>query len=541
MKKKFKLAVTFTIILVILLAVAWGYILTCTISNRKEISYNVENMKDDLKVISNAPHSNLIHKENLQQVREYIVEELKSCDVKTKIYTYDNVPTHKETNVQLNNIYGQIDGKNGEKGSYILLVSHYDSASSNPQYKEGYSYGAADAGYGVATILETVRKISEKKDSMINGIKILITDGEELRLIGSKNAVENNPEIFENVSYVINLEARGTSGASVLCELNGDNRKVLELYKKGSCQITNSFVTGLYGGSDRSDFYNIAKLNIPGINLISLDKVENYHTQNDSFSNICEETLKHTVTQVLPITEEFVSNEKYSKISYFRGSDESQFLNIFPGKIMDISSKWIYAIGAAITIITIAITIKNRKIILEVVKIIGTRMGLLLVVFIGTLAVSFVLALITDTTFILAHMGKIPGDDIIVIAIPVVFFIFMLFSKFQNKYNENTVVVADIILSNIVLIILTLVFTGAAYLIIIPLALLIIVYFINLKFAEYTAIKYLYIIPAIAGIFIAVPIMFYFQIAFSIAALALNCGIALGLYYTCQKLVKLEK
>ena len=57
-------------------------------------------------------------------------------------------------------IYAEIKGKND---SYIMLVTHYDSSHAKKERyaeKDG-SLGAADAGYGLSTILETIRAIKE--------------------------------------------------------------------------------------------------------------------------------------------------------------------------------------------------------------------------------------------------------------------------------------------------------------------------------------------------------------------------------------------
>ena len=61
----------------------------------------------------------------------------------------------------------------------MLLLTHYDS---NPHS----SLGASDAGSGVVTILEGIRAFLAKNTPPKNDIIILISDAEELGLLGAK-------------------------------------------------------------------------------------------------------------------------------------------------------------------------------------------------------------------------------------------------------------------------------------------------------------------------------------------------------------------
>ena len=146
------------ILAVCILSILLGYI-TMYYPNSKDNSTNFSytRAKEDLKVITKEPHSTMFHQEALKDVRQYIVKELETLNINPKIFSYKDVKNEKGQVTDLNNIYGKIDGKNGEEGSYILLVAHYDSAGTNPQSEDGYSYGASDDGYGVAAILEILR------------------------------------------------------------------------------------------------------------------------------------------------------------------------------------------------------------------------------------------------------------------------------------------------------------------------------------------------------------------------------------------------
>jgi acetylornithine deacetylase/succinyl-diaminopimelate desuccinylase-like protein len=63
----------------------------------------------------------------------------------------------------------------------VVLVSHYDST--------GNGHGAVDDGFGLATILEVARAVKAGPTPRDN-IVLLMTDGEEPGLLGSRAAVD---------------------------------------------------------------------------------------------------------------------------------------------------------------------------------------------------------------------------------------------------------------------------------------------------------------------------------------------------------------
>src|SRR5262249_30100404 len=115
------------------------------------------------------------------------------------------------------------NGKGNDKGKgngkAVMISAHYDSVASGP--------GASDDGVGVATLLEVARALANEKPSS-NPILFLLTDGEEAGLLGASAFVAERPSTA-SVGAVINVDARGTSGASILFETSDDNGWLIEL------------------------------------------------------------------------------------------------------------------------------------------------------------------------------------------------------------------------------------------------------------------------------------------------------------------------
>jgi len=73
------------------------------------------------------------------------------------------------------NIIARLKGKGD--GKAILVIGHYDTVPSSP--------GAADNGYSVAAMLETLRRL-RAGGPLDNDVITLFSDGEELGLLGAR-------------------------------------------------------------------------------------------------------------------------------------------------------------------------------------------------------------------------------------------------------------------------------------------------------------------------------------------------------------------
>ena len=50
-------------------------------------------------------------------------------------------------------------------------------------------------------------------------------------LLGAKEEMNNNFSLYDNVEYVVNIEARGIKGPALMFETSSNNKKVIDLYK----------------------------------------------------------------------------------------------------------------------------------------------------------------------------------------------------------------------------------------------------------------------------------------------------------------------
>jgi acetylornithine deacetylase/succinyl-diaminopimelate desuccinylase-like protein len=105
-------------------------------------------------------------------------------------------------------------------GREVLLVAHTDSVPRGP--------GAADDGSGVAVILETLRALKARHLSGNRPVAALFTDGEEKGLLGAA-AYVRDPAAKARTGAVVNVEARGNRGASLLFQTSPGDAALIDL------------------------------------------------------------------------------------------------------------------------------------------------------------------------------------------------------------------------------------------------------------------------------------------------------------------------
>lgn len=295
--------------------------------------FSAERVVNDIEVISQEHHS-VAHPEERARVREYLVERLEGLGADTvQIFRYDSLvgPQNKHV-VYTFDAYDVLAEfpplQASQDTTYMMFVAHYDSRYSQPVLKDTvWSYGAADDGYGVGVTLETVSQALKFRDQWKQGIKVLFTDAEEVGMMGMKAIWENDRQVFDNVGFMINIEARGPWGPALLFEACPGNEKVMELYDDAAkYPYTYSLTTVVYSFMPNFTDFTIVKDSIPGLNFSTIADVNHYHTDLDNFSNVSAKSIQHYGAQILPITKTYLTGEQYADKNSLRAdSDATNF------------------------------------------------------------------------------------------------------------------------------------------------------------------------------------------------------------------------
>ncbi|MGH4013995.1 MAG: M28 family peptidase [Pseudonocardiaceae bacterium] len=193
---------------------------------------------------------------------------------------------------RVDNIVATLPGRD-PTGS-VVLAAHYDSVAAGP--------GASDDGAAVAAMLETVRAL-RSDDPLRNDLVLVLTDGEEEGLLGADAFTRLHPLVRAR-AVVLNWEARGVSGPSLMFETSQDNAALVELFAAAAPHPHgDSSMVEIYRLlPNDTDFTEFAGAGLPGMNFAYVQDAARYHTPGDSIANLDLASLQHHGANMLGLT-----------------------------------------------------------------------------------------------------------------------------------------------------------------------------------------------------------------------------------------------
>lgn len=174
----------------------------------------------------------------------------------------------------------------------VVLMAHYDSVVAGP--------GAADDGSGVASVLETVRALAAGPAPR-NDLVVLLTDGEEAGLLGASAFVRDDP-LRGRPAVVLNWEARGSSGPSLLFQTSPGNAGLVGAYRSVPHPSGDSSLAAAYAllpnDTDLTPFLRAGR---PGLNSAFVRDAGRYHTPGDTPANLDPRSVQQHGTSMLAL------------------------------------------------------------------------------------------------------------------------------------------------------------------------------------------------------------------------------------------------
>ena len=423
-----------------------------------------------IEVISREPHS-VFDPVAHEDVRLYLktqLEEFVGVSNVTEM-NYTALELNEGTEYGIKNLLAVIPGQS-ETG--ILLVGHYDSRGHVGRDGElGRSYGAADDGYAIGTLLEIARLYGSQ--DLENSIYILMTDAEETGLYGAMLASEE--PFMDKIGFIINLEARGVKGPAYMFETSANNEFVIDFYKKAELPVSYSLATAVYTVMPNlTDFTEFLQVDKQGINFAVLDNLYYYHTPHDNYTNIDLSSIQHYGSQVVPLVEAFVTDDIYSDVNYFVGEQNQVFFTILPNMFITYRESTMHALHfitlALLIGISIYLMIIKKVNLLSIVK----YLGLTLAYVFGFAIIGLFLAML------IAWVGKVPfsityvrmentGFVTAFILVSVTAVSAFLYKKFiKTEQNKQAMLISGISLNLLLAILTGFALSGASFLFFIP-------------------------------------------------------------------------
>lgn len=443
-----------------------------TAADAGKSGFSADQAIKDIETIAKEPHSSE-NQQALQKVRTYLCSRFESMGLKPTVNTY--TANNWLGSYAVNNITAQIDGRNNHP--YVLVMAHYDSVLEDLYGERSESTGAVDDGYGVAVLLQIAEYFSKTEKQPVNGIKFLLTDSEETGpLEGSKAEISQNTDYYEDVSLIINIEARGANGPAMMFHTSGGNSRVIELYSKANSPFSNSLMTGLFRFMPNiTDLNPFLEHGYPGLDFAALGHLKYYHSGYDRIEAIDADTLSHYGEQIFPLMKEYVYQNAYSDPHYFKTGKNAVFFSLPP----NIFIYYYDAVNSFLFIITILllffIIIKGRRkgtLFLKVCIRYGLKwLMFTLIAAISALILTVFLAFLTGSAYNPIFMISIPYDNAVFIVYILLVLAGAVIWTFRCRRNTDSLpemLIGGLQLNLIYYILFTLFLKGGSYLFLLP-------------------------------------------------------------------------
>jgi hypothetical protein len=219
------------------------------------------------------------------RVRDYLVDRMRSLGLEPEVQTTTSV-IERGTAARaatVRNVVARIPGTSSSGA--VLITAHYDTRELAP--------GAGDDASGVATVLEAVRAL-RAGPPLRNDVIVLLTDSEELGLLGARAFVDEHPWM-DDVRVVLSFEMRGAGGASIMFETAPENGWVVRaLSSLDPRPFANSLSLEVYERlPNDTDFTPFVQAGKQGLNFAAIGRSHVYHQSTDTPENLSEATLQH--------------------------------------------------------------------------------------------------------------------------------------------------------------------------------------------------------------------------------------------------------
>lgn len=259
--------------------------------------FSADRAAEYLAVIARAPHP--INSSEHDAVRDYIVRTLRDLGFSPEVQRTTDVNESRHIPGALDNIVCRLKGSGS--GKAVLLVGHYDSVPAGP--------GASDDGVAVASLLETAR-ILKSLPQLKRDIIFLFTDGEESGLLGARAFVSEHLWAHD-AGVVLNFDARGTSGPSIMFETSDHNGWLIQNFSHAASHpVANSLSYEIYKRlPGNTDFTIFRRAGYSGLNFGFIDGYVYYHSALDSPQNANHSSIQQDGDYMVEMARQFGNAE----------------------------------------------------------------------------------------------------------------------------------------------------------------------------------------------------------------------------------------
>ena len=329
-----------------------------------------------------------------EQARAYLLRQLEALGLDPQVQETLQTGVRYSRTALVRNVVARLRGTGGSGGpTAVLLVAHYDGV--------GGSLAAGDDASGVAVILETLRALAAGAPP-VHDVIALFTDAEETGLLGAVAFVQAHPW-RHNVGVVINLEARGGGGRSLMFETSEGNLDLVRAYGDRVPHPTaSSLFYALYQLlPNDTDFTELRALGVPGLNFAFIGDVDAYHTVLDTPGRLDRGSVQHHGEEAVALARHFASAGPPPDD---RGDAAFFSLPLAGLVVWPLAWRWPMLAVAAVTLLASAVAAVRRKLFSGWAPLIGLGLCFLVVL----LAAGAALGLRLLLARLLGPAGEVP-------------------------------------------------------------------------------------------------------------------------------------
>lgn len=227
-------------------------------------------------------------------VRQRLLAELSAMGIKSEVVESTDCSDFPKSRIvscsHVRNVIATIPGDPAQKA--LLLNAHYDSTPTGP--------GAADDGIGVAVMLEVADLLRRERSN--RPIILLFNEGEEYGLNGAAAFVDSASA--KGIDRLINIEARGVSGAAIMFQTSTPNGPALADFSAASPRPVANSLSADFARliPNSTDVVKFKPLGWRTLNYSNIGNETRYHTPGDDLAHLDRASVAHMGSEVLAAT-----------------------------------------------------------------------------------------------------------------------------------------------------------------------------------------------------------------------------------------------
>ncbi|WP_344948331.1 M28 family peptidase [Actinomadura miaoliensis] len=300
-----------------------------------------------------------------ERARNYLVEQLRAAGL--RVETQRAVGANSSRGLasfgQVHNVVATRPGT--DPTGTVLIAAHYDSAAMGP--------GASDDAAAVAAMLETVRALGNA--GLRNDLVLLMSDGEEDGVLGAEAFARLHP-LGRAGGVLLNFEARGVAGPSMMFETSEDNAGLVRTFAQAVPHPRgDSSMVALYRLlPNNTDFTPLTKAGFTGMNFAYIERSSRYHTAQDSLAQMDRGSLQHHGSTMLALARTLGDAD----LATMKADHDATYFRIFG--VMVTYPQWLVwplAVLSVAAVAALALAARRRRLLSLPRLAVGTLSGIL--------------------------------------------------------------------------------------------------------------------------------------------------------------------